>query len=71
MLKQISTVMAILFAATIVTTLPAMTETDKPDAATEEQQVEEEKTPEPKGIGKKRGDDRTLGVVTFDAKVAR
>ena len=46
MLKQISTVMAILFAAIIVTTLPAMSETDKPDATTEEQQVKE--------IGKKK-----------------
>ena len=53
MLKQISTVMAILFAAIIVTTLPAMSETDKPDATTEEQQVKEEKKPEPKEIGKK------------------
>ena len=55
MLKQISTVMAILFAAIIVTTLPAMSETDKPDATTEEQQVTEEKKPEPKEIGKKKG----------------
>ena len=70
MLKQISTVMAILFAAIIVTTLPAMSETDKPDATTEEQQVKEEKKPEPKEIGKKRGGDRTLGVATFNTKAA-
>ena len=55
MLKQISTVIVILFAAIIVTTLPAMAETDKPDAVTKEQQVEERKKTEPKEIGKKRG----------------
>ena len=47
MLKQISTVIVILFAAIIVTTLPAMAETDKPDAVTKEQQVEERKKTEP------------------------
>ena len=67
MLKQISTLIAILFAAIIVITLPAMAETDKPDAATEEQQVEEEKSQSQKKLAK-RVDDRTLGVATFDSK---
>ena len=43
MLKQISTLIAILFAAIYSNHFPAMAETDKPDATTEEQQVEEEK----------------------------
>ena len=67
MLKQISTLIAILFAAIIVITLPAMAETDKPDAATEEQQVEEEKSQSQKKLAK-RVDDHTLGVATFDSK---
>ena len=53
MLKQISTLIAILFAAIIVITLPAMAETDKPDAATKEQQVEEEKSQSQKKLAKK------------------
>ena len=70
MFKQISTLIAILFAAIIVITLPAMAETDKPDAATEEQQVEEEKSQSQKKLAKKRGGDRTLGVATFNTKAA-